>query len=98
MKKAGGCWHIRSPQGDVILKPHFNRKLLLLDHTDVLPSGEEVFIPYRVVPNERMAELLMTNFQAPGDSDKKYAEQLRWMEDELKNIKRILEKKYCARV
>lgn len=85
-------WIIHSPQGPVRLVPHFDRKLGLLDSAVTLSSGEEVMIPYRVVPNETGAELIMTNFQARGDSPKAYAEQLRWMEKELDAIKKTLEK------
>ncbi|HLD77741.1 MAG TPA: hypothetical protein VJB16_01805, partial [archaeon] len=62
------------------------------DH-EVLVQGARVLIPYRVVPNERGSELIMTNFKAPHDSARAYAEQLRWMRIELRNIKKILERK-----
>ena len=85
-------WIVHSPQGDVILKTNFNRELLILDHEVTVPSGQKVLIPYRVVPNEKGSELIMTNFQAPGDSDKAYAEQMDWMKKELHTIKAILDK------
>lgn len=88
-----GYWIIHSPQGDVVLKPYFYPDLSILDHLVTLPSGQEVLIPYRVVPNEQGSELIMTNFQAPGDSDQAYAEQLEWMKKELLTIKDILERR-----
>ncbi len=92
-KGDGDSWIIYSPQGPVLLEPDFERDRGLLDSTVTLPSGEQVFIPYRVVPNGEGAELVMTNFQASGDSDEAYAEQLDWMKKELENVKRIVEER-----
>ncbi|MFZ1487719.1 MAG: hypothetical protein WAS74_01705 [Candidatus Saccharimonas aalborgensis] len=57
----------------------------------IVPSGDEQFIPYRVVPNGEGSELIMTNQQTAGVSNEEYAEQLTWMREELKNIKKIME-------
>jgi hypothetical protein len=59
----------------------------------VIASGEEQFIPYRVVANGDGSELIMTNQQTATVSDKDYAEQLQWMKTELDMIKKILEEK-----
>lgn len=87
-----GKWIFHTSQGDVTVSTHFDKQKLLLDHTCILASGEEQFIPYRVVPNGDGSELIMTNFQGKTSSDEDYAEQLKWMKDELNNIKAILEK------
>jgi len=86
-----GTWIFHTSQGDVTVLTHFDAEKLLLDTTCILASGEEQFIPYRVVPNGDGSELIMTNFQGKTSSDKDYAEQLKWMKDELNNIKAILE-------
>ena len=71
--------------------PHFDKKLLLLDSVCVLASGEEQFIPYRVVKNGEGSELIMTNYQGETSSDEDYQQQLQWMKDELENVKQLLE-------
>ena len=80
-------------QGDVRVIAHFDSQKLILDTDCILPSGESQLIPYRVVPNKIGAELMMTNFRAASSTRQEYDEQLRWMEVELKQIKRILERR-----
>lgn len=82
---------IHTSQGDVRVIEKFDREHLLLDTVCIVPSGDEQFIPYRVVPNGEGSELIITNQQTAGVSDAEYAEQLTWMREELKNIKKIME-------
>jgi hypothetical protein len=88
---AGHLWLLDSPQGPVAMETHFNPEFGLLDATVTQASGEETFIPYRVVPNKGGAELMMTNFKSLNDSDADYREQVGWMRDELDGVKRIVE-------
>ena len=83
-------WQVTSPQGEILLKSRFVERHLLLDH-EVHTGGRWVFIPYRVVPNLDGCELIMTNFQSPGDSDDEYREQNDWVMRELDGAKRFLE-------
>ena len=84
-------WIAHTEQGDIEIIPHFDKKLLLLDSVCVLASGEEQFIPYRVVKNGEGSELIMTNYQGETSSDEDYQQQLQWMRDELENVKQLLE-------
>jgi hypothetical protein len=86
-------WIAHTPQGDVRIIPKFNREKLLLDHVCIIPSGEEQFIRYRVVPRDEGADLMLTNQQTKTVSDEDYQQQLQRMDDELNNIKKILEAK-----
>jgi len=87
---------VTSPQGEVALSSDFDGKLGLLDHTVGLPDGTRVFIPYRVVPNHRGSELIMTNVKSPGDSTGDYEEQLAWMRTELEQAKGYVEQRYTS--
>jgi hypothetical protein len=82
-------WRVTSPQGLTLLRTNFSEDLCLLDHTVYLEAGP-VLIPYRVVPNLSGCELIMTNFQSPGDSDAEYAEQVDWMRRELDGAREYL--------
>ncbi|MER7455820.1 SRPBCC family protein [Micromonospora sp. NPDC126480] len=88
---------VASPTGDVQLTSHFHEELRLLDHTVTLADGTEVFIPYRVAPNHRGSELIMTNVKSPADSAAEYEKQLGWMRTELENAKTYVEECYAAR-
>lgn len=88
-------YEVTSPQGPVMLTSNFVEDLRLLDHTVTLPDGTEVFIPYRVAPNHRGSELIMTNVKSPDDSMAEYEEQLSWMRTELDQAKQHVEERYA---
>ena len=90
-KVKDGEWIFHTSQGDVRVLEKFDKDHLLLDTVCIVPSGDEQFIPYRVVPNGDGSELIMTNQKTDGVSDEEYAEQVGWMKDELENIKKLLE-------
>lgn len=94
---AADTFLVTSPTGEVRLTSHFHERLRLLDHTVTLADGTEVFIPYRVAPNHRGSELIMTNVKSPADSVAEYEEQLGWMRTELANAKTYVEERYAAR-
>lgn len=87
-------WSVRSPQGTIVVRTQFDAQRLLLDHVVELAAGP-VLIPYRVVPNLDGSELVMTNFQSPGDSAEEYEEQLDWMARELDGARLYIEDLYA---
>lgn len=92
-KVKDGDWLFHTSQGDVRVLERFDQAHMLVDHVCIVPSGDEQFIPYRVVPNGAGSELIMTNQQTAGVSDEEYTQQLEWMKEELQNVKKILEEK-----
>jgi hypothetical protein len=86
-------WLFHTSQGDVRVINKFDKEKLLLDQICIIASGEKQFIPYRVVPNGDGCELIMTNHQGATSTDEDYAQQLKWMREELENIKKITEQK-----
>ncbi len=84
-------WVAQTSQGNVRVIPKFDKEHLLLDSICIVPSGDEQFIPYRVVPNGDGAKLIMTNQQTTHVSDSEYQEQLGWMKTELETIKKLME-------
>lgn len=84
-------WIAHTSQGDIRVIPKFDRDRLLLDQVCILASGEEQYIPYRVVPNGDGCELIMSNFKGSTSSDDEYAEQMHWLKQELLTIKELLE-------
>jgi len=86
-------WIAHTSQGDVRVIPKFDKEHLLLDSVCIVPSGDEQFIPYRVVPNGTGSELIMTNQQTAHVSESEYQEQLGWMKTELETIKMLMEVK-----
>jgi hypothetical protein len=91
IKKSKDGWVVETPQGPV--KVRFTRKndFGILDHYVKPAPGVEVFVPMRVVPNGSGSEVLLTLFQPAGMSDEKHAEDIRWVEQDLKTLKGIME-------
>lgn len=67
----------------------------ILDHYVRLLSSpnidEEVFVPMRIVQNGDGSEVVFTVYQLEGMSEEKYAEDLRMVEQDLQNLKSIIE-------
>ena len=66
----------------------------ILDHYVKLlssPNADEVFVPMRVVQNGDGSEVIFTVFQLAGMAEERYAEDIRMVEQDLKNLKSIVE-------
>ena len=91
VKPSHGEWIVETPQGPVRIRFARKNDFGILDH-DVNPApGVEVFVPMRVVPNSSGSEAFLTLFQLPDMSDEQYAQDTRWVEQDLNNLKRVLE-------
>lgn len=86
-----GEWVADSPMGRVVVRFTASNALGVLDHDVVLPSGETVHNPMRVVANGEGSELLFTLFQRPGMSDEELAADAAAVERDLLTLKRLCE-------
>jgi len=96
IKKSNGGWIVETPQGPV--KVRFTRKneFGILDHYVNPAPGVEVFVPMRVVSNGSGSEVIFTLFQLAGMSDEKCAEDIGWVEQDLRTLKGIMERRKRA--
>ncbi|MGH7381790.1 MAG: SRPBCC family protein [Candidatus Methylomirabilales bacterium] len=92
IKKSKGEWIVETPQGPVKVKFSKRNDFGILDHYVSPSPGVEVFVPMRVVPNGSGSEVLFTLFQPVGMSDEKHAEDIRWVEQDLRNVRSIGER------
>jgi hypothetical protein len=74
IKNVNGDWIAESPMGSVKVKFADQNKFGILDHDVTLPSGEKVYNPMRVFPNNDGSELIFTLYQRPDLSDQMFAE------------------------
>ncbi|HTL48982.1 MAG TPA: SRPBCC family protein [Verrucomicrobiae bacterium] len=91
VKRLDGHWLIETPQGPLKLQFAPKNDLGVLDHYITPPSGAEIFVPMRVVPNESGSEMLFTLFQRPGMSYEDYRSDLELVERDLATLKQVLE-------
>jgi hypothetical protein len=93
VKRASGDWIVETPQGPVKLRFAARNDLGVLDHYVTVSPGIEVYVPMRVVQNGQGSEVLFTLLQAKDMPDEKFAEDLRWVNQDLRNLKNVLEAK-----
>ena len=96
IKKSNGGWIVETPQGPVNVRFSKRNDFGVLDHYVSPAPGVEVFVPMRVVPNGSGSEVIFTLFQLAGMSGEKYAEDIRWVEQDLRSLKGIMERRKRA--
>ena len=92
VKRVGSEWIVETPQGSVKMRIAGNNEAGILDHSVIPAPGVEVLVPMRVVPNGAGSEMLFTLFQLPGMSDEQYAEDLGFVEQDLRSLQTLLER------
>lgn len=86
-----GEWVADGPMGRITVRFAEPNDFGVLDHEVVLPSGDTVHNPLRVVPNGTGSEVIFTLFRQPDMSEEKLAEDAEWVEKDLRALKAILE-------
>jgi hypothetical protein len=92
IRKVKGEWIADAPMGKVKVKFAEENKFGVLDHEVVLESGVKVYNPMRVIANGKGSEILFTLIRQPEMSDKKFAEDAKWVKKDLRILKDLLEK------
>jgi len=77
--------------GSVKVKFADKNKFGILDHEVTLPSGEKVYNPMRVFPNNDGSELIFTVYRRPDMSDPMFAEDAKAVTRDLEKLKTLLE-------
>ena len=91
LRKEGADWVADGPDGRAILRFAERNEFGVLDHTVILPSGAEIHVPLRVVPNGSGCEAMFTLFRQPGMTDAAFARDAEWVARDLAALKALLE-------
>ncbi|MBI2664042.1 SRPBCC family protein [Candidatus Woesearchaeota archaeon] len=91
IKKVKGEWIADSPMGKIKIEFAEKNKFGILDHDVTLPSGEKVYSPMRVFPNNNGGEVVFTLYQRPGMSGQMFAEDAKLVKKDLEKLKSLLE-------
>ena len=91
IKKSKDGWIVETPQGPVKARFTEKNQFGIVDHYVSPMSGVEVFVPMRVVPNGSGSEVIFSVFQPADMSEEKFAEDIRWVEQDLNTLKSIME-------
>ncbi|AXK39256.1 SRPBCC family protein [Crenobacter cavernae] len=88
---AGSAWLAETPNGPMTVRFTPRNDFGVVDHR-VDPSPDvEIYVPMRVLANGDGSEVIFTLFRLTGMSDTQFAEDLRWVERDLKALKALLE-------
>lgn len=92
VRKSNADWIVDTPQGPMKFRFVEKNGLGVLDHYVNPAPGVEVYVPMRVLSNGSGSEVIFTLFRLPDMSDEKYAEDVGLVEQDLRNLKKILER------
>jgi hypothetical protein len=93
ISKDGDAWIADSPAGKVRVRFAQPNPFGVMDHDVTLESGVTVHNPMRVVPNGEGSEFVFTLIRQPGMSDAQLAQDKSTVENDLKTLKALLERK-----
>lgn len=86
-----GEWIAESPMGSVKVKFADSNPFGVLDHDVTLPSGETVYNPVRVFPNDDGCEVIFTVYRRPETSGEMFAADVEAVARDLRQLKRLME-------
>lgn len=86
----GGRWQMETPFGAMIYRVESDAKLGTIDFVFETPAGDQV-TPARVVPHPAGSLFTFTITRAPGTPDDAWEQGKHGMDEELVNLKAILE-------
>lgn len=90
-RRVNGEWVANSPEGPVVIRFSPPNAFGVLDHQVVLPSGEIVAAPLRVIANGTGSEVAFTLFRLPTMTDEQFEGDARWVRKDLEMLKQALE-------
>ena len=93
VRRDGDEWIADAPLGKVRVKFAPPNSFGVMDHDVTLESGVTIHNSMRVVPNGEGSEFVFTLIRQPGMSDGQYAEDKAAVENDLKTLKDLLERK-----
>jgi hypothetical protein len=91
LRHEGAMWVFEGSEGAVTVRFSSPNDYGVLDHYVLLPDGNEIYIPLRVIANGSGSEVQFTLFRVPGMTDEKFAADAQWVERDLLTLKTLLE-------
>src|SRR6185503_7257611 len=88
----GGQGAASTPQGRVRVRFAERNAFGVVDHWVTLASGEEVYVPLRVVPNGAGSEVMLTVFRRAGMTDAEFDADVAAVRRDFAGLKALLEK------
>jgi hypothetical protein len=84
-------WIAAGPEGDVRVRFASRNGYGVVDHLVILPDGQRISIPLRVIANGTGSDVVLTLFRLPAMSDEIFARDADWVRRDLARLKALLE-------
>lgn len=92
VEREDGLWYVETAAGRIGLDFAPRNEFGVLDHSVTLPSGEEIYVPLRVIADGDGSEVVFTLRRLPGMTDEDYARDAAAVAADLASLKTLLEK------
>lgn len=84
-------WIAAGPEGEMRVRFVPRNDFGVVDHVVVLPNGQAISIPLRVIANGGGSEVTLTLFRLPEMTDEIFARDADWVRRDLARLKQLLE-------
>jgi len=91
VEKVGDRWFVQTSAGRVGFAFVPRNEYGVLDHHVTLPSGEVLYIPLRVIADERRCEVVFTLRRRPGMTDEDFAADMGAVAADLTRLRQVVE-------
>jgi hypothetical protein len=91
VENVDGQWFVETPSGRVGFAFVEPNKYGVLDHHVTMPSGELIYSPMRVIPDEDGCEVVFTLRRLPAMSDEDFVRDAGLVQADLTRLKHVLE-------
>ena len=91
LRQENGEWIAESPVGAMKIVFSPPNDFGVLDHRVYPAAGGEVYVPLRVVPNDKGCELVLTLFRMPDMTDQKFRDDAGLVMRDLEFARKLLE-------
>ena len=84
-------WLAQTANGPVSIRFAEQNKFGIIDHHVTLATGQEVYVPLRVIANNEGSEVIFTVFRLPGMNDEQFKNDVAAVQKDLDALKLLLE-------
>jgi len=92
IRRSQNRWIADNQEGTIEVRFTPKNTFGVVDHYVRRKSGQEIYVPMRVIANGTGSELLFTLFREAGKTDETYAADMEFVKQDLNALKAILEK------
>lgn len=90
-RQVGDEWRVDTGEGEVGLRFCGPAEHGVLDHVITISPDLQIFVPMRVVPNEKGSEVLFTIFRPPAMTEFRLQQDMALVQADLQQLKRVME-------